>query len=84
VQNLSLDPWGRVVDVAFGQSVNLVETWDRFRFAIDIVQPLARDGGGFVGDLTGDGINDLLLADWNGSTLFYPGISGKPRQFERY
>ena len=65
-QNLALDPLGRVVEVIFDQNLALNAPWDRFRFDIDIVQPLARGGGAFLGDLTGDGVLDLLMVGFNG------------------
>lgn len=34
-QNLSLDPWGRVIDVSLSQPVSLTAPWDRFRFDIE-------------------------------------------------
>ena len=80
-QNLAIDLSGRVVDVTFDGDVSVTAPWDRFRFDIDIVQPLTRDGGGFLGDLTGDGVPDLLLAGFYGETLFFPGIAGSPRRF---
>jgi hypothetical protein len=80
-QNLNLDPYGRVVDVVFDQPLALTAPWDRFRFDIDQVQPLARDGGAFLRDLTGDGVPDLVLADFMGGVLFFPGLSSQPRQF---
>ncbi|MCB0128651.1 MAG: hypothetical protein KDE58_40575, partial [Caldilineaceae bacterium] len=79
--NWTIDPDGRVVDVLFGEDVALTAPLDRFRFAIDIVQPLARDSGAILGDLTGDGAADLLLATFDGVKLFYPGVQGKPTTF---
>ena len=64
VPNLTADPYGRVIDVTFNQDISLTAPWDRFRFEIDMVQPLARDGGGFLADLSGDGVPDLLLTDF--------------------
>lgn len=81
IQNLSLDPWGRVIDVTFDHDVDLIAPLERYKFGIDIVQPLARDSGAFLGDLTDDGILDLLLATFNGETLFFPGIADSPRRF---
>ena len=52
-QNLTVDPYGRVVDLLFDQDLALGAPWDRFRFDMDMVQPLTRDGGAFLGDLTG-------------------------------
>jgi hypothetical protein len=80
-QNLAIDLHGRVVDVTFDGNISVTAPWDRFRFDIDIVQPLTRDGGGFLGDLTGDGLPDLVLAGFYGETLFFPGIAGSPRRF---
>lgn len=80
-QNLALDPWGRVVDVTFNQDHAVIVPWDRFRFDIDMVQPLARDGGAFLGDVNGDDVLDLLLADFEGARLLFPGIAGDPRRF---
>ena len=59
-QNLAIDPMGRVVDVIFAEDVAINAPWDRFKFGIDIVQPLVRDGGAFFGDLTGDHVDDLV------------------------
>jgi len=70
-----------VVDVTFNQDLALAAPWDRFRFDIDVVQPLARDSGAFLGDLNGDGVLDLVLASFSGNRLFFPGIAGIPRQF---
>ncbi len=75
------DPYGRVVDVTFDQPVALTAPWDRFRFSIDIVQPLTRESGAFLGDLDGDGVRDLLLASFNGSLVFVPGVTGQERLF---
>jgi FG-GAP-like repeat/FG-GAP repeat len=80
-QNLDIDPSGRVVDVTFDQDLGLSAPWDRFRFDMDSVQPMARDGGAFLGDLTGDGVLDLVVASYTGERLFFPGINGSPTQF---
>ena len=79
--NRQADPHGRVVDVTFDRPVSLVAPWDRFRFSIDIVQPLTRESGAFLGDLDGDGVRDLFLASFNGSLMFVPGIAGQERLF---
>jgi large repetitive protein len=79
--NRQADPHGRVVDVKFGTPVALIAPWDRFRFSIDIVQPLTRESGAFLGDLDGDGVRDLFLASFNGSLMFVPGIAGQERLF---
>jgi hypothetical protein len=80
-QNLAVDPSGRVVDVTFDQDVTASAPAERFRFDIDIVQPLARDGSANLGDLTGDGVADLLLTTWSGEATFFPGVAGQPAQF---
>ena len=80
-QNLAIDLSGRVVDVTFNEDVSPIAPWDRFRFDINTVQPLTRDGGAFLGDLTGDGVPDLFLASFDGETLFFPGIAGSPQHF---
>jgi hypothetical protein len=79
--NRQADPYGRIVDVTFDQPVALVAPWDRFRFSIDIVEPLTRESGAFLGDLDGDGVRDLFLASFNGSLMFVPGIVGQERLF---
>ena len=81
VRNLSVDPYGRVVDMAFDQDLALTAPWDRFHFDINIVQPLARDAGAFLGDLTGDGVLDLVMAGFTGDRLFFPGVAGSPTHF---
>lgn len=80
-QNLAIDPSGRVVDLTFDRDLALYAPWDRFRFDMDSVQPMARDGGAFLGDLTGDGVPDLIIASFTGERVFFPGISGSPRRF---
>ena len=80
-QNLAVDLSGRVVDITFDQDLALNAPWDRFRFDMNRVQPLARDGGAFLGDLTGDGVLDLVIASFTGERLFFPGMSGHPSQF---
>lgn len=77
-QNTSIDPWGRVIDVTFDQNTVLTAPLERFRFKIDIVQPLSADSGAFLGDLNGDGILDLVLTGFGGEAVFYPGIAGNP------
>jgi hypothetical protein len=79
--NRQADPHGRIVDVTFETPVALIAPWDRFRFSIDIVQPLTRESGAFLGDLDGDGVRDLFLASWDGSLVFVPGIAGQTRLF---
>jgi large repetitive protein len=79
--NWAADPYGRVVDVTFDEPVALVAPWDRFRFSVDIVQPLTRESGAFLSDLDGDGVRDLFLASFNGSLLFFPGIAAQERLF---
>ena len=79
--NRQADPHGRIIDVAFETPVALIAPWDRFRFSIDIVQPLTRHSGAFLGDLDGDGVRDLFLASFNGSLMFIPGIAGQDRLF---
>ena len=79
--NRQADPHGRIIDVAFETPVALIAPWDRFRFSIDIVQPLTRESGAFLGDLDGDGVRDLLLASWDGSLVFVPGLAGQERLF---
>jgi hypothetical protein len=79
--NRQADPHGRIVDVTFETPVSLIAPWDRFRFSIDIVQPLTTESGAFLGDLDGDGVRDLFLASWNGSLMFVPGIAGQERLF---
>ena len=79
--NRQADPHGRIVDVTFETPVALIAPWDRFRFSIDIVQPLTRESGAFLGDLNGDGARDLFLASFNGSLMFIPGIAGQERLF---
>jgi len=79
--NRAADPHGRIVDVTFAQPVSLTAPWDRFRFAVDVVQPLTRESGAFLGDLDGDGVRDLLLASWDGSLLHFPGLAGRERVF---
>ncbi len=81
VPNLTADPYGRVIDVTFNQDVTLTAPWDRFRFEIDMVQPLARDGGAFLADLSGDGVPDLLLSDWLSRVSYFPGITDSPTHF---
>lgn len=78
-RNLVVDPQGRVVDVTFDRDLTVTAPWDRFRFGIDVVQPMARDAGAFLGDLTGDGVPDLIMADSKYS--FFPGQAGQPRRF---
>lgn len=80
-QNLSLDPWGRVVDMSFDQDLSLTAPWDRFRFDMDSVQPLAWGGGAFLGELTGDAAPDLVVADLSGRRIFFPGLTGSPTKF---
>jgi hypothetical protein len=80
-QNLHVDPLGRVVDVLFDGPLQLTCPWDRFRFDIDVVQPLSREGSAFVADLDGDGVRDLLLGSWNGDLAWYPGQGGSPTRF---
>ncbi len=80
-RNLSIDSLGRVIDITFSMDVTLTAPWDRFRFDINIVAPLSRDAGAFLGDLTGDGVPDLILASFTGERVFFPGIAGNPRQF---
>lgn len=55
---------GRVIDVTFNQDINLNAPWDRFRFSLDIVQPLGIMSGAFLEDTTGDGVPDLFLIDY--------------------
>ena len=45
------------------------------------MQPLTRDGVGFLGDFTGDGVPDLLVARWNDEALFCrnTGTAASPR-----
>ncbi|MCX6251539.1 MAG: T9SS type A sorting domain-containing protein [Bacteroidetes bacterium] len=80
-QNLAIDSSGRVIDITFNQNVALTIPWDRFRFTINNVQPLSRDGGAFLGDLNSDSVPDLIIAGFNGNIHFYPGIKGKYNQF---
>ena len=81
VVNWEADPHGRIVDVTFETPLALIAPWDRFRFSVDIVQPLTRESGAFLGDLDGDGVRDLFLASFNGSLMFVPGIAGQERLF---
>lgn len=80
-QNLSVDPYGRVIDITFNQPVVITEYWDRFRFTINMVAPMARDGGAFKGDFNNDGIQDFFLATFMGQILFFPGIKGPDNHF---
>lgn len=75
-QNLAIDSLGRVIDITFNRDTALNAPWDRFRFTISQVQPFARDGGAFLGDLNNDSINDLFIAGFDGNLNFYPGIKG--------
>jgi hypothetical protein len=34
-----------------------------------------------VGDVNGDGVNDLVVSDFDGSVTMYPGLPGKPASF---
>jgi PKD repeat protein len=79
--NLEADPAGRVVDVFFDRDLDVSAPLDRFRFAIDSVQPLTRNAGGFLGDLDGDGVRDLFLASYSGELLFFPGLPGEQARF---
>jgi hypothetical protein len=80
-QNLVADPWGRVIDVVFQEPFALAAPWDRFRFDIDAVQPLMRDGGAFLGDLDGDGVRDLIVASFYQEVVFFRGVAGDARRF---
>jgi hypothetical protein len=72
-----------VVDLCFEDSLALTAPWDRFRFDIDIVQPLSRDSGAFLADINGDGLPDLLMASFSGDVLMFPGIAGRPTLFDK-
>jgi len=69
------------VDVIFDEDLAVTEPWDRFRFDIDLVRPLGRDGAAFLGDLTDDGVSDLVLATFSAELLFFPGMAGQPFVF---
>ena len=81
VQNLQVDPWGRVVDVTFDLPVTLSFPDDNARFEIDLARPLGRDVNFGVGDLNGDGIADLFGRSFNGVSFFYPGLDSHPFRF---
>jgi hypothetical protein len=74
VVNLEQDPWGRVVDVTFDAPLDVSAPWDRYRFSIDRVAPMARDGAAAFGDVNDDGITDLILATFDGHHQLYPGV----------
>lgn len=77
VLNLEADPYGRVVDVIFTKRLHLLAPWDRFRFDVNVVAPLARDGGPIFGDVNGDGARDMLLTSFSGELVLFPGIPGQ-------
>jgi len=81
VQNLQVDPRGRVVDVTFDSPVALSFPDDNSRFEVDIARPLGRDISLSVGDLNGDGIPDLFGKAFSGATHFYPGLDSHPFRF---
>jgi len=81
VQNLQVDPRGRVVDVTFDSPIELSFPDDNSRFEVDISRPLGRDISFSVGDLNGDGIPDLFGNAFSGATHFYPGLDSHPFRF---
>jgi hypothetical protein len=81
--NRAQDRFGRVVDITFDRPVDLIAPWDRFRFSVDVVQPLAALSDGFLGDLDRDGVADLVIPSWHGEVLYFPGVAGEPRLFGR-
>ncbi len=81
VQNLQVDPWGRVVDVTLNSPVSLSFPDDNARFEVDLARPFGRDVNFGLGDLNGDGIADLFGRSFDGVSLFYPGLDSYPFRF---
>jgi hypothetical protein len=81
--NRAADRFGRVVDISFDRPVDLIAPWDRFRFSVNVVQPLGALSDGFLGDLDQDGLADLIIPSWHGEVLYFPGVAGEPRLFGR-